>query len=72
MDDDKTKKFTIPAGTAIAYNVCELMITKSGEIQLVVVEGLHGGFGAEDDVDSPRNPVLSVTGNLKFALSFHF
>ncbi|XP_064598207.1 gasdermin-E-like [Liolophura sinensis] len=61
VDDDKTKKFTIPKGTAIAYNVCELMISRSGEIQLVVVEGLHGGFGAEDDVDSPRNPVLPAT-----------
>ncbi len=52
ISDDSDKTLSIPKGTPLAYNVCELYVKNSGALELIIEKDALGGFAAGlDGVD---------------------
>lgn len=61
VSKSKVKKLEVPAGTALAYTVRELLVsTVDGQFRVVLDTSCHGGFvfsldADVDDVDGPSS-----------------
>lgn len=55
IDDNKDKTLTIPKDTPLAFNLCEISVEGSGDLELMVEDDSQGGF---DDVDGSSADLL--------------
>lgn len=55
VGDKSDKDLVIPAGTPLAFNLCELLVKADGSLELMVEENSLGGFeDTGDSVDGPE------------------
>ena len=44
LSEEATKAFTLHPGTALAFNVCELLVQQDGSLELLIERDCQGGF----------------------------
>lgn len=63
FDDTSDKSLTLPPGTPVAYNICQLFVSADGGMELIIDPEGTGGFGSHaetDEVDSREDLSLAA------------